>query len=345
MIDSTNILRFGEFELDIANRQLRRAGAAIDLGSRYFDALLLLVSEAGSLVSKTRFMDEVWRGIPVTDEALTQCIRTLRRALGDDAANPRFIATVPKHGYRFLVLPEGGEDPIPQPVAAARWSGDMPGAIAGATTLAGGVAGALGGMFYGLAGTAGGAAVVPVLAAMVAALGILGGAGVGLGLATARVMRPQVAALLVAGGAVGGMAVGALGNLLGQDGLGLLTGQRIGPVTGVFEGLVLGTGAGLAAWLIMTRLDPRPAARLLGISACIGGCAGLFLHAAGGRLLGGSLLLVQQLLPDTQLALGRVATLFGEQEFGARSHAISAIIEGAVFTAAIGAALLLLKRR
>jgi len=47
-------------------------------------------------------MDEVWRGIPVTDEALTQCIRTLRKQLGDDAARPRFIETVPKHGYRFI---------------------------------------------------------------------------------------------------------------------------------------------------------------------------------------------------------------------------------------------------
>ena len=40
--------------------------------------------------------------MPVTDEALTQCIRTLRRKLGDDANRPRFIETVPKHGYRFI---------------------------------------------------------------------------------------------------------------------------------------------------------------------------------------------------------------------------------------------------
>src|SRR6185503_19790630 len=53
-------------------------------------------------ISKDRFLDEVWRGVPVTDEALTQCIKTLRRQLGDDAARPRFIETVPKHGYRFV---------------------------------------------------------------------------------------------------------------------------------------------------------------------------------------------------------------------------------------------------
>ena len=62
----------------------------------------MLVGEAGKLVTKDRFLDEVWRGVPVTDEALTQCIKTLRRQLGDDAASPRFIETVPKHGYRFI---------------------------------------------------------------------------------------------------------------------------------------------------------------------------------------------------------------------------------------------------
>ena len=93
---------FGEFSLDLGDRRLRRAGEPVELSSRYFDALALLLGEPGKLVSKERFMDEVWRGIPVTDEALTQCIRTLRRQLGDDAARPRFIETVPKHGYRFV---------------------------------------------------------------------------------------------------------------------------------------------------------------------------------------------------------------------------------------------------
>ena len=85
-----------------ADRQLRRGGEPVELSSRYFDALALLVAERGRLVTKDRFMGEVWRGIPVTDEALTQCIKTLRRQLGDDAARPRFIETVPKHGYRFI---------------------------------------------------------------------------------------------------------------------------------------------------------------------------------------------------------------------------------------------------
>ena len=90
--------RFGPFLLDADDRRLTRDGAPVELNARYLDALALLVRERGKLVSKDRFLDEVWRGVPVTDEALTQCIRTIRRQLGDDAANPRFIETVKWRG-------------------------------------------------------------------------------------------------------------------------------------------------------------------------------------------------------------------------------------------------------
>lgn len=99
---SPGSFRFERFFLDPHDRQLRRDDAPVELNARYLDALALLVREQGRLVSKERFHEEVWRGVPVTDEALTQCIRTLRRQLGDDAASPRFIETVPKHGYRFI---------------------------------------------------------------------------------------------------------------------------------------------------------------------------------------------------------------------------------------------------
>src|SRR3954454_7035282 len=103
--------RFDRFCLDPADRRLLRDGQPVELSARYLDALALLVREAGKLVSKDRFLDEVWSGVPVTDEALTQCIKTLRRQLGDDAARPRFIETVPKHGYRFIAPVEGRDGP------------------------------------------------------------------------------------------------------------------------------------------------------------------------------------------------------------------------------------------
>lgn len=103
---SNDRIAFGPFLLVGTERSLSRDGIPVELSARYLDALLLLAAHPGELIRKDRFMTEVWRGVPVTDEALTQCIRTLRRALGDDAARPRFIQTVPKHGYRFIAVPE-----------------------------------------------------------------------------------------------------------------------------------------------------------------------------------------------------------------------------------------------
>src|SRR5262249_5182776 len=99
-------LKFGDFTLDPDNRALWRGAERVELNARYLDALILLTREHGRLISKERFLREVWRGVPVTDEALTQCIKTLRKVLGDDAAQPRFIETAPKHGYRFVARVE-----------------------------------------------------------------------------------------------------------------------------------------------------------------------------------------------------------------------------------------------
>src|SRR6476619_2986738 len=126
--------RFEDFALDAGDRRLRRGDAAVELNARYLDALALLVRERGRLVTKERFLDEVWRGVPVTDEALTQCIRTLRRQLGDDAARPRFIETVPKHGYRFIAPVETGRTDAPARNLASQklpWRDTMLFALAG----------------------------------------------------------------------------------------------------------------------------------------------------------------------------------------------------------------------
>ena len=93
---------FDDFYLDASNRQLSRGGEPVALNSKYFDVLLLLVSRSGQLVAKQRIFEEVWDGVFVTDAALTQCIKDIRKQLGDDASSPRYIKTVPKHGYIFI---------------------------------------------------------------------------------------------------------------------------------------------------------------------------------------------------------------------------------------------------
>jgi len=94
--------RFDEIYLDARNRQLWRNGKPVALNSKYFDVLLLLVRQSGKLVEKQRLFDEVWEGVIVTDAALTQCIKDIRKQLGDEAFHPRYIKTVPKHGYIFI---------------------------------------------------------------------------------------------------------------------------------------------------------------------------------------------------------------------------------------------------
>src|SRR5215213_7434428 len=146
----TGSFAFEQFVLDTGDRQLKADDRPVDLNGRYFDALALLIRERGRLVSKDRFLSEVWEGVPVTDEALTQCIKTLRRQLGDDAARPRFIETVPKHGYRFIAPVERTEQRPSSPLANFKW--DQLLSLGGAGTIGGGVAGLIGGLFYGLAG-------------------------------------------------------------------------------------------------------------------------------------------------------------------------------------------------
>ncbi len=93
---------FDEFYLDADNRELRRSGELVALNSKYFDVLLLLIKHGGQLVEKQTIFERVWDGVFVTDAALTQCIKDIRKQLGDDASNPRYIKTVPKHGYLFI---------------------------------------------------------------------------------------------------------------------------------------------------------------------------------------------------------------------------------------------------
>jgi DNA-binding winged helix-turn-helix (wHTH) protein len=82
---SVGCYRFDDFYLDARNRQLLRNGEPVPLNSKYLDALVLLVSHSGRLVEKQRIFEEVWDGVFVTDAALTQCIKDIRRQLGDDA--------------------------------------------------------------------------------------------------------------------------------------------------------------------------------------------------------------------------------------------------------------------
>lgn len=96
---------FDEFILSPRRRLLVRNGSEQPLIPRYFDLLVYLVEHRREAVHRRDIFDHVWKDVIVSDSALSQAIRTIRRTLGDDSREPRFVRTVSRHGYRF-VFPE-----------------------------------------------------------------------------------------------------------------------------------------------------------------------------------------------------------------------------------------------
>ena len=94
--------RFSEFILSPRRRVLVRNGREQPLIPRYFDLLVFLVEHRGEAVHRRDIFDHVWSDVVVSDSALSQAIRTIRRVLGDDSREPRFVRTVSRHGYRFV---------------------------------------------------------------------------------------------------------------------------------------------------------------------------------------------------------------------------------------------------
>ena len=113
--------RFSGHTLSPARRTLVRDGRELPLIPRCFDLLVLLLARRNEAVSRNEILDVVWSDVVVTDGALSQAVRILRRTLDDDPREPTFIRTVQRHGYRFVcedVVEEPDEGPV-EPVREA----------------------------------------------------------------------------------------------------------------------------------------------------------------------------------------------------------------------------------
>ncbi len=99
---TTNLYEFDEFRLDPQNRVLRRGGTTLPITPKAFDVLLLLIQNAGRIVTKDELIKAVWPNSFVEESNLTQTIFMVRKAL-DETAGRRYILTVQGQGYRFLV--------------------------------------------------------------------------------------------------------------------------------------------------------------------------------------------------------------------------------------------------
>jgi DNA-binding winged helix-turn-helix (wHTH) protein len=135
-------LRFGDFELRPDSGELLRSGTPVKIQPQPAKVLELLARRSGEVVSREDFRRHLWGEETFVDfeHGLNFSIRQIRRALGDSAETPRFVETVPRHGYRFLP-PVTVETAAPDPETAApvatlrtRWRW-MPGAAAAVVLL------------------------------------------------------------------------------------------------------------------------------------------------------------------------------------------------------------------
>jgi hypothetical protein len=255
--------------------------------------------------------------------------------LGDSPSQPRFIETVPKHGYRFIApvnADAATQTPSQGRALADIFSIALPAAAGGAG------AGIIGGLVYGLGVSispgAGAASVLMVLLALGVFAGALGGLGVGLGLGVARTLGPRSPLVDGLGGAAGGAIIGAVVTMLGLDGATILFGWAPSDIGGSLEGLALGLAVGMGAHLISRRGWPSVRG-----SAVAAAAAGALLPLFGGRLMGASLAGLTEAYPRSQIALSGLGRMFGESGFGPISQSVFGALEGFVFGAALALAM------
>jgi DNA-binding winged helix-turn-helix (wHTH) protein len=342
--------RFGPFALSPSRRTLHRGDEEVPLIPRYFDLLLLLVERRHEAVDRRRIFDSVWSDVVVSDGALTQAVRTLRRALGDDPREPVYIRTVSRHGYRFVwaqVVEEadgppgvgaasvGGEEQLadPPPIALGRGL-----AAAGGAGLLGLGAGLVGGLLLRWAAGWNVPATVSVALGLVGAtVGAIGGLGVGLGLAVAEAQGRRWRRLsLPLLGALGGATVGAAAQVLGRWTLEGLFGRSLPPVGGGWEGLAVGGAVGLGFAFSSpppqgSGLPPSARLRAAAVAGIVTACVCVAVGVCGGRLVGVSLNAMARVFQGSQVGLAPLARRLGEPDLGPLTRAVLGAWEGLLF--------------
>jgi TolB-like protein/DNA-binding winged helix-turn-helix (wHTH) protein/Tfp pilus assembly protein PilF len=115
-------IRFGSFEVNPRTGELRKQGLHIKLHEKPLQVLLALLEHPGEVVTRKELQERLWSGDTFVEfeNGLNNAISRLREALGDTSGSPRFIETVPRHGYRFL--PEVSQSlPAPRAATSRPW--------------------------------------------------------------------------------------------------------------------------------------------------------------------------------------------------------------------------------
>jgi DNA-binding winged helix-turn-helix (wHTH) protein/tetratricopeptide (TPR) repeat protein len=122
-------LRIGEWIADPTLDEIRKGSQIVKLEPRKMQLLLALALRPGQLVTTEELFEAVWKNVIVTPSSIYQTVAQLRKTLGDDADEPRYIATVPRKGYRLVadvapVVPKEAASPAQAPISIAASGGD-----------------------------------------------------------------------------------------------------------------------------------------------------------------------------------------------------------------------------
>jgi len=115
------LFRFKDFEFDPHAGELRNKRQHVRLGERSLRVLLMLVEHPGKVVTREELRQTIWPGNTFVDfeDGLNHAVKNLREALGDSAEHPRFVETLPRHGYRFIAPVDVGA--VREPPLGRRW--------------------------------------------------------------------------------------------------------------------------------------------------------------------------------------------------------------------------------
>lgn len=104
------IYQFDNVRVEPGSFQVFKAGTVLPLEPKAFEVLIFLIEHRGRLIEKEELLNAVWKDAFVTQNAMTRVIAHLRKALGEDAKEARYIETVPTRGYRFIAEVEVATD-------------------------------------------------------------------------------------------------------------------------------------------------------------------------------------------------------------------------------------------
>jgi len=120
--DRPKLARFGLYEIDLVSGELRKEGTRVRLQEQPFRVLAMLLERPGEMVTREEMRTRLWPGDTFVDfdHGLNTAVNKLREALGDAAANPRFVQTVARRGYRFIAPVQQNGAGVANPEAAQR---------------------------------------------------------------------------------------------------------------------------------------------------------------------------------------------------------------------------------